>query len=132
MEKKTISAGIIGAGGFIGQEHLKRLTKQIDGAVVTAWDSVHAEVTSKAIVAGKPVFCEKPLTTTKADCAEIVRNEQAAGRNLVQVGCMRRYGPDYCKIKAILDSGELGKPHAAHRSRIYQRHAGDQRAHPRD
>ncbi len=23
MEKKTISAGIIGAGGFIGQEHLK-------------------------------------------------------------------------------------------------------------
>ena len=114
MEKKTISAGIIGAGGFIGQEHLKRLTKQIDGAVVTAWDSVHAEVTSKAIVAGKPVFCEKPLTTTKADCAEIVRNEQAAGRNLVQVGCMRRYGPDYCKIKAILDSGELGKPLMAH------------------
>ena len=36
MEKKTISAGIIGAGGFIGQEYLKRLTKQIDGAVVTA------------------------------------------------------------------------------------------------
>lgn len=23
MEKKTISAGIIGVGGFIGQEHLK-------------------------------------------------------------------------------------------------------------
>lgn len=113
MEKKTISAGIIGAGGFIGQEHLKRLTKQIDGAVVTAlydinkektdalaaeygaenmesvdaliasdkvdaivvtaWDGVHAEVTSKAIAAGKPVFFEKPLTTTKADCVEIVR-----------------------------------------------------------
>ncbi len=93
---------------------LKRLTKQIDGAVVTAWDGVHAEVTSKVIAAGKPVFCEKPLTTTKADCAEIVRNEQAAGRNLVQVGFMRRYDPDYCKIKAILDSGELGKPLIAH------------------
>lgn len=77
-------------------------------------DGVHAEVTSKAIAAGKPVFCEKPLTTTKADCAEIVRNEQAAGRNLVQVGFMRRYDPDYCKIKAILDSGELGKPLMAH------------------
>lgn len=70
---------------------LKRLTKQIDGAVVTAWDGVHAEVTSKAIAAGKPVFCEKLMTTTKTDCAEIVRNEQAAGRNLVQVGFMRRY-----------------------------------------
>ena len=85
---------------------LKRLTKQIDGAVVTAGDGVHAEVTSKVIAAGKPVFCEKPLTTTKADCAEIVRNEQA--------GFMRRYDPDYCKIKAILDSGELGKPLMAH------------------
>lgn len=59
MEKKTISAGIIGAGGFIGQEHLKRLTKQIDGAVVTAWDGVHAEVTSKVIAAGKPGILRK-------------------------------------------------------------------------
>ena len=154
MEKKTISVGIIGAGGFIGQEHLKRLTKLIDGAVVTAlydinkektdalaaeygaesmesvdaliasdkvdaivitaWDGVHAEVTNKAIAAGKPVFCEKPLATTKADCAEIVRNEKATGKNLVQVGFMRRFDPDYCKIKAILDSGELGKPLMAH------------------
>lgn len=29
-------------------------------------------------------------------------------------GFMRRYDPDYCKIKAILDSGELGKPLMAH------------------
>ena len=27
---------------------------------------------------------------------------------------MRRYDPDYCKIKAILDSGELGKRLMAH------------------
>jgi len=77
-------------------------------------DGVHAEGTGKVIAADKPVFCKKPLTTTIADCAEIVRNEQAAGRNLVQVGFMRRYDPDYCKIKAILDSGELGKPLMAH------------------
>lgn len=32
MEKKTISAGIIGAGGFIGQEHLKhRITDLRNG-----------------------------------------------------------------------------------------------------
>ena len=87
---------------------------KVDAIVITAWDGVHAEMTNKAIAAGKPVFCEKPLATTKADCAEIVRIEQAAGRNLVQVGFMRRYDPDYRKIKAILDSGELGKPLMAH------------------
>ena len=141
MEKKTISAGIIGAGGFIGQEHLKRLTKRIDGVavtalydinkektdaraaaygaesmesvdaliasdkvdaiVITAWDGVHAEMTNKAIAAGKPVFCEKPLATTKADCAEIVRIEQAAGRNLVQVGFMRRHRLDEGAARGI-------------------------------
>lgn len=32
----------------------------------------------------------------------------------MQVGFMRRYDPDYCNIKAILDYGELGKPLMAH------------------
>ena len=45
MEKKTISAGIIGAGGFIGQEHLKRLTKRIDGVAVTALYDIFLEKT---------------------------------------------------------------------------------------
>ena len=45
MEKKTISAGIIGAGGFIGQEHLKRLTKRIDGVAVTALYDINKEKT---------------------------------------------------------------------------------------
>lgn len=48
MEKKTISAGIIGAGGFIGQEHLKRLTKQIDGTVCCIADAMITSQTSEA------------------------------------------------------------------------------------
>ena len=45
MEKKNIAVGIIGAGGFIGQEHLKRLTKRIDGAAVTALYDINKEKT---------------------------------------------------------------------------------------
>lgn len=153
-ENKIIGVGILGAGGFIGQEHLKRINQVIDGAkvtaiydlnqekanllagkydvenmesadaliasdkvdavMITAWDGVHAEFTQKAIAAGKPVFCEKPLATTKADCAKIVKQEKQAGKNLIQVGFMRRFDPDYQKIKSILDAGELGKPLMAH------------------
>ena len=131
-EKTDALAAAYGAESMESVDALIASDK-VDAIVITAWDGVHAEMTNKAIAAGKPVFCEKPLATTKADCAEIVRIEQAAGRNLVQVGFMRRYDPDYRKIKAILDSGELGRaadgalhqPHAAHRSRIYQRHAGN-------
>ena len=93
---------------------LKRLTKQIDGAVVTAWDGVHAEVTSKAIAAGKPVFCEKPLATTLEDAKKVVEAEKASGKRLLQIGFMRRFDPDYIKMKKILDSGELGAPLMAH------------------
>ena len=154
MEKKNIAVGIIGAGGFIGQEHLKRLTKRIDGAavtalydinkektdalaaeygaesmesvdaliasdkvdaiVITAWDGVHAEVTNKAIAAGKPVFCEKPLATTLEDAKKVVEAEKASGKRLLQIGFMRRFDPDYIKMKRILDSGELGAPLMAH------------------
>ena len=52
MEKKTISAGIIGAGGFIGQEHLKRLTKRIDGVAVTALYDINKEKTDASRCCG--------------------------------------------------------------------------------
>ena len=87
---------------------------EVQAVVITSSDPSHAGYVLEALKAGKQVFCEKPLATTKADCAEIVRNEKAAGKNLVQVGFMRRFDPDYCKIKAILDSGELGRPLMAH------------------
>ena len=38
------------------------------------------------IAAGKQVFCEKPLATTREACERIVDAEVAAGRRLVSVG----------------------------------------------
>lgn len=154
MSKNTISVGIVGASGFIGQEHLKRLTKKIDGAVVTAlydinkektdalaaeygalsmesvdaliasdkvdaivitaWDGVHAEVTNKAIAAGKPVFCEKPLATTRRTAPRLSALSRLPAGIWCRSALCARYDPDYRKIKAILDSGELGKPLMAH------------------
>lgn len=151
---KIVTVGVVGAGGFIGQYHLKRLSTVIEGVrigavydinrekcdaiaaqygavsaataeeliespdidavVVTAWNAAHADLTRKCIAAHKPVFCEKPLATTLEDCAAVVQAEKEAGESLVQVGFMRRFDPDYRKIKEILKSGELGAPLMAH------------------
>lgn len=92
---------------------------ETDAVVVTSWGPTHAQYVLSAIEAGKPVFCEKPLATTAADCERIVSAEIEAGRRLVQVGFMRRYDTGYRQLKRLLDSGDLGAPlllHCAHRN----------------
>lgn len=91
----------------------------VDAVVVTSPGFAHKEAVLQAVAAGKPVFCEKPLATTAADCKEIVDAEIASGKHLVQVGFMRRYDKGYRQIKKMIDSGEYGLPlmlHCAHRN----------------
>ncbi|MDR1901507.1 MAG: Gfo/Idh/MocA family oxidoreductase [Treponema sp.] len=91
----------------------------VDAVIVTSWGPAHAASVLAAIEAGKPVFCEKPLATTAADCKKIVDAEIARGKKLVQVGYMRRYDKGYLQLKEILDSGKVGAPlmiHCTHRN----------------
>ena len=60
--------------------------------------------------AGKPVLCEKPLTTDVASAYAIVQKEAALGRPLIQVGFMRRFDPEYVALKDLITSGGLGNP----------------------
>ncbi|MER5178258.1 Gfo/Idh/MocA family oxidoreductase [Streptomyces sp. NPDC002896] len=92
---------------------------EVDAVLVTSWGPTHAEHVLNAIAAGKPVFCEKPLATTAADCLRIVEAERAHGRRLVQVGFMRRFDAGYRQMKEVLTSGSIGTPlivHCAHRN----------------
>ncbi|MGI6077790.1 MAG: Gfo/Idh/MocA family protein [Fastidiosipilaceae bacterium] len=82
----------------------------VDALVVTTPGFAHKEPIMAAIKAGKPVFSEKPLATTAADCKEIVDAEMAGGKKLVQVGFMRRYDKGYRQVKELLDGGTFGKP----------------------
>lgn len=91
----------------------------IDAVVVTAWDPAHKELVLECIKNQKYVFCEKPLATQAAGAKEIVEAEMAAGRQLVQVGFMRRYDKGYRQMKEVLENGEIGEPllvHCAHRN----------------
>ena len=91
----------------------------VDAVVVTSWGPTHESYVLASIEAGKPVFCEKPLATTKEACLRIVDAEVASGRRLVQVGFMRRYDAAYQALKAALGDGGIGTPllmHCAHRN----------------
>ena len=93
--------------------------ESVDAVLVTSWGPAHEQYVLASIEAGKHVFCEKPLATTQDACLRIIDAEVASGRQLVQVGFMRRYDAAYRALKATVDSGELGAPllmHATHRN----------------
>ncbi|NMO57732.1 Gfo/Idh/MocA family oxidoreductase [Actinoplanes sp. TBRC 11911] len=92
---------------------------EVDAVVVCSWGPTHEEYVLASIAAGKPVFCEKPLATTREACQRIVEAEVAYGNRLVQVGYMRRYDFAYRALKMALDRGDIGTPlmmHCAHRN----------------
>src|SRR5690348_3270289 len=91
----------------------------VDAVVVASWGPTHEEYVLACIEAGKQVFCEKPLATTREACEHILDAEAAAGRRLVMVGFMRRYDDGYRAMKDVVTRGDIGAPllfHSAHRN----------------
>src|SRR5690242_9488247 len=82
----------------------------VDAVVVTSWGPTHEEYVLACIAAGKQVFCEKPLATSREACERILDAETAAGKRLVMVGFMRRYDDAYRAMKAALAEGQIGAP----------------------
>ncbi len=72
-----------------------------------------------AIEAGLPILCEKPLTRDADSSYRIVELEVAKGKQLVQVGFMRRFDQGYINLRELIDSGTHGELlglHCAHRN----------------
>jgi myo-inositol 2-dehydrogenase/D-chiro-inositol 1-dehydrogenase len=93
----------------------------VDAVVVASWGPTHEEFVLAAIAAGKQVFCEKPLATTREACERILDAEVAAGRRLVMVGFMRRYDEAYRAMKEELRAGTIGAPlmyYSGHRNPV--------------
>lgn len=82
---------------------------RIEGVVLCTPHSLHTEQIVAAAQAGKHVFCEKPLTLTRADALRAVAAVNQYGRVLA-VGHERRFEAPIQRAMAMIHSGELGKP----------------------
>ena len=91
----------------------------IDAVIVTTSDAYHEQYVMAAIHAGKYVFCEKPMAPSADACRRIVDEEIKGGKQLVQVGFMRRYDPGYRQLKKAIQDRTYGEAlllHCAHRN----------------
>ena len=93
--------------------------EDVDAVVLATPGPTHEKQVLACLEAGKPVLCEKPLTTDADSSLTIVKAEAALGKRLIQVGFMRRFDHEYNQLKDLIDSGDLGRPlvvHCAHRN----------------
>ncbi|HVQ50429.1 MAG TPA: Gfo/Idh/MocA family oxidoreductase, partial [Mycobacterium sp.] len=91
----------------------------VDAVVLATPGPTHEKQLLACLEHGKPVLCEKPLTTDVETSLGVVKREAELGKPLIQVGFMRRFDHEYARLKALLDGGELGRAlmlHCTHRN----------------
>ncbi|GGG13531.1 inositol 2-dehydrogenase [Rhodococcoides trifolii] len=91
----------------------------VDAVLLATPGPTHEKQLLACIEHGKPVMCEKPLTTDVETSLAVVKAEAELGKKLIQVGFMRRFDTEYEQLKALIVAGELGRPlvvHCAHRN----------------
>ncbi|KES09032.1 inositol 2-dehydrogenase [Streptomyces toyocaensis] len=91
----------------------------VDAVLVASPGPAHEAALLTAFEHDLPVLCEKPLTPDAASALRVMEAEAALGHRRVQVGFMRRYDTEYVRLKALLETGRLGRPlmlHNRHRN----------------
>ncbi|GGC66783.1 Gfo/Idh/MocA family protein [Undibacterium terreum] len=81
---------------------------EVDFVIVLTPAPHHEEGIRAAIAAGKDVYCEWPLTPSKAVSQELMELAEKAGVRHI-VGLQRRLGPDYRYVRDLLRDGHIGE-----------------------
>jgi predicted dehydrogenase len=81
---------------------------EVNAIYVATPPGSHADYTFRAARAGKPVYVEKPMARSFAECQEMVRACAEAGVPLF-TAYYRRQLPMFHKIKELLDSEAIGE-----------------------
>ncbi|MFI5569801.1 Gfo/Idh/MocA family protein [Streptomyces sp. NPDC051740] len=115
---EAVAAGVDGCTAHT-EPAAAMATADVDAVLVASSGPAHEAALLTAFEHDLPVLCEKPLTPDAASALRVMEAEQALGHRRVQVGFMRRYDTEYVRLKALLETGRLGRPlmlHNRHRN----------------
>jgi len=77
----------------------------ISGVMIVTPAETHFDIARAAILAGKDVYVEKPMTIDLEEAEALVHLAKGEGR-LLMVGHLLEYHPAICKIEEMVQSGE--------------------------
>ena len=79
------------------------------GAIYVATPpNTHKEYAIKAMLAGKPVYVEKPMALSYVECLDMIQVSKKTGQKLF-IAFYRRALPYFLKVKELLDSCVIGE-----------------------
>lgn len=91
--------------------------KDLDAVVIATPLESHYELAKKALLSGKDVFLEKPLTQTSEEAEELIDIAESNGL-ILMVGHTFEYNPAVVKVKEIIEKGDIGNIYYISSTRI--------------
>lgn len=104
------AAAVASEVGASAAGSVEEVLGRVDGVLVATPSPTHAEVVHRAVAAGVPVLCEKPLALEPAVVEELAAAADARGVPVV-VGFQRRFDPALLAVRASIASGACGPVH---------------------
>lgn len=86
---------------------------EVNAVYIATPPHMHLPLTKIAAAAGKPVYVEKPMARTYAECREMIAVCEKAKVPLF-VAYYRRSLPHFLRIKELLDTGAIGELRSVH------------------
>ena len=96
---------------FTTRDHRELLARpDVDAVIVATPDHWHARIASDAMLAGKDVYCQKPMVQKVDDGHLVIDTQKKTGR-ILQVGSQRVSSILYAKTRELIRSGAIGEVH---------------------
>jgi UDP-2-acetamido-3-amino-2,3-dideoxy-glucuronate N-acetyltransferase len=91
--------------------------KEIEGVVIALPAALHYQAARQALLAGKDVFVEKPITSKSSEAQELVELAEERKR-ILMVGHLMLYHPAVPILKRHIQSGDLGEIYYLYSTRV--------------
>lgn len=82
--------------------------KDIEAVTVCTPTTTHKQIADRALMAGKHVLVEKPMTNTVSEAKELLDLAKRRGLRLMP-GHIERFNPPVSYLRNLIDQGRLGK-----------------------
>jgi myo-inositol 2-dehydrogenase/D-chiro-inositol 1-dehydrogenase len=85
----------------------------IDAVLIASSTDTHAPMIEQAALAGKHIFCEKPISFDLAAIERSLSAVDKAGVKL-QIGFNRRFDANFLQARSLIQQGRVGRLHLLH------------------
>lgn len=113
------------------RDHRELLQSNVDAVLIATPVYLHPLHLESAIIAGKHVYCEKPMGVDVAGCRRVMRAAEKVGaEQCVSIGFQCRYGPGYLKAEELIRKNTIGSIKMARSNWIVSEGLGKQKREP--